>query len=375
MDFLTNAFYSADAEQPERLCGVLLTSFEPKDIASRAHQRYLTLDELRTSKSVRPAGFMLSNDGVLLSDSAARRVLDTDLSQYLVSELKGDFVFKEKSLIDFVLLGAECGCLASTVNDVACAHPVSFSNLRVSNSSFNIYGAYQNEDGSFRTLSLVDVDNITSLPFTAAIPVEHIERFEEFRKWMTPVSAASADYLVYRVDVPLRGYGAFTGEAFCNYLAYNVSYFTIGLKTIQAYLGDNAPQYKAMKTEDAPERKYRTDPPNLSIVAPYKDTKLHRILDKINDQEQIAYLLQEDMEAAITMSWLQTIFKQEQCGEDSIELCLNLQLDCRLLRLHCACELLAQRLYLHGLGIFDDTLGPVLKGGGVNGNSFKKFTR
>lgn len=375
MDFLTNAFYSAEEGHPEKLCGVLITSFDVKNISSRAHQSYLTVEELKNSKSLQPSGFMLDENGVLLSDSPARRVLDTDLSQYLEDELKGDTVRKRKSLIDFILLGAECGCFAAPLGDVNCERPVAFYNLKVSNSSFNIYGAYQNEDGNFRTLSLVDVEKVCSKPFIVAIPGEHVDRFSAFRNWMVPLESYLAGHLVFEANIPLEGYGAFTGEAFCNYLAYNVAYFNIGLKTIQEYLGDALPQYKAAPQEEPPERRYRVDPPCLAIVAPYKDSKLHRILEKFEDSEKLMLLLQEDTEAAITMSWLRTIFQREQTEEDRAQLCLNMQLDCKLSRLHCAMELLAQRLYLHGLGMFDDTIGPVLKGGGVNGNSFKKFTR
>ena len=376
MDFLTNAFFSTDSEATEKLCGVLLTRFDAADITARAVQKYLTVEELRASNDLKPAGFVLDDHGVLHSDVPARRVLDQEMSAYLMAELKGEHVDREKSLIDFVLLGAECGALAAHPSDTTCSSPVSFGNLRVSNSSFNIYGAVQLENGSFKTLSLVDIDAVKSAPILVAIPENCIDRFSAFEKWMLPSSTQLDEYGVFEVCVPLMGYGAFTGEGFCNYLAYSVSYYTVGLGTIKSYLGDNAPQYKVVSPVAPPERKYRDAAPNLSIVAPYKTPKWKQILNAMEDPQLMDALISSDTEAAMTLSWLQAVVQlQNNDGEDVSQLCLNLQLDCKLQRLHCACELLAQRIYLHGLGVFDDTLGPVLKGGGVSGYSFKKFTR
>ena len=90
--------------------------------------------------------------------------------------------------------------------------------------------------------------------------------------------------------------------------------------------------------------------------------------------------MSEDQEFYATFVWLQDIFKASEQfeGTDTEDklaaACVSLQRECRERLLHYSLELLAQRYYICKLGPNDDLMGPVLKGGGVNGCSIKRVT-
>lgn len=387
MDFLTCALFSKEDELAEKLVGAIITRFDPDDVTSRAIQRYISVEDMRKPNMLKPSGFLMKDNEVLLSDTTARRAMASDLTEYIENELKCTGGLPKPGLIDFVLLGAKTGSRILPLSDKDGAvdeGAISMSNLKVSNSSFNIYAPYRDSDGQFYTCSLMDIETNTPRRFTAAIDLASANSFHKFLPWMRErPDMELSGYRIYDVEIPLLAYPAFTGEAFCNYLAYNVAYCKIGLQVINAFVRES--MYKPEQDEPAVKPRVTADRKvplyNLYIEAPYKHEKVQSILNCDNDTAELKALVSRDEEAFMTFSWLQHIFRAPQVYanmQDNVSMeaaSLNLQLDCKLQYLHFACELLAQRLYLHGLGQFDTSLGEALKGGGVNGISFKRFVR
>lgn len=388
MDFLTTALYALDEEQREKLVGALLTRFEPADITYRARVIYASVDCLKTGEGLFPSGFSLDSNGILMSDTQSRRAMNENLTLYVGNEVTDTAATPPLSLIDIVLYGAKYGAyvvqnFGEMSKDPTGVEPIliSMANFKVSNSSFNIYAAYKNVEGFFRTFSLMDVTTDNNYPFVIAVPDEQVENYTPVSKLLQELPEVEflSGFHLYRVDTPFQPFYTFTGEAFCNYLAYNVAYYKMGLKVIKDFLVDT--KYVAEREGDleAP-RSQKVPLHNVSIECGYKIPQTHAVLAAMQDSLKLRELISNDTEAYITLVWLQNIFRVADtidCASNEERLAAasaNLQYDCKLQLLHYACELLAQRFYLCQLGPFEDTLGPVLRGGGVNGSSIKRVT-
>lgn len=385
MDFLTTALYALDPAGTEQLSGALLTRFDPSDTASRAKVIFVTSEQLKAGDNIQPSGFRMDENGVLMSDTQARREMNQDLVNYVNSEVSDQPAAPPPSLIDVVLCGATYGADivvnfdAMTENRELEPIVIPMSSLKVSSSSFNIYAPYKNAEGKFRTLSLINIETDENIPFVMAIPEGACDKFQRLMEFMVPMTSVDIQgYTLFRVDAKFAPFYTFTGEAFCNYLAYNVAYCNIGLKVINEFLAETK-FVSAAKEEDEYTRQPKTPLHNVSIECTCKDPCTHAVLECIGDMEKLKALVKNE-EAYITFIWLQNIFKAgDQFEGDGVEdrwaaACASLQRECRLQRLHYAAELLAQRYYICQIGRIEDCLGQVLRGGGVNGCAIKRVT-
>lgn len=384
MEFLSSAIVS---ETDGSILGALITSFQPEDYLNRATVKLYTAQEmLNLEGSLQPRGFKYEKPGVLLSDTPVVRSVTDSLFTYMEAEC-ANFVERTKDITDFVLLGVTEGgqvipnfenCSRETLLTEGTFVP--FKNFRVSNSSFNIYSSYKADSG-FRTCSLLQLEDGSAETFYAVFPatVDMSSFGDAVLPWDT-LEMDGVDRVVYKVSLGLSGFNANVGEAFLNYLAYSISFYNIGEKLMKE-MQSVMPGLPQLPIEESYPRIPRKARVNVSIEHVYKKSRLKGILGYTGDQAGLTDFLREFPEAVISYQWLQKIYQspwylsgegrmsEEECVYTA---CTNLLAECRKERLKYAIELLTQRYYIYQLGITNDFLGPVLKGGGVNGESIKR---
>lgn len=392
MEFLNNAIISSEDGS---VIGALLTEFNPDVYTSRAKVKLYTVQELEEKyPSMTPRGFAFSSPGKLLSDTNVTRAITSSVFSYMEEECSklGE---RNPDLTDLVLRGVKHNAsvyvdfaeMASDVDvneAVDSATLIPFKTFRVSNSSFNIYAPYQAEDGKgYRTFSLLNLEDGSMQPFYAMFQSD--VDMSDFGKGVTPcqtLSLNSGEFIVYKVELGLNGFYASVGEAFLNFLAYNVSFHNIGEKLMKE-MKTVMPQVPAIPTEEAQPRIYRKAKVNVSIEHIYKDSRLKGIVGRTGNTEELIEFMKQFPEAAISYQWLQRIYQspwyiegegkmsEEECIYTS---CINLLSECKQTRLKYALELLTHRYYIYMLGVVNDTLGAILKGGGVSGEAIKRVS-
>ena len=382
MYFLSTTLFEQEKEtERTQLCGAVLTSFNPAEISARPVLSMVTMDELSEIDRAMCAGFTINEDGVLLSDSSPRRVTGSAQISFVKNEI--DMAnSSDKTLIDFLkdCLNYNCRVLqnyekALSGEELPITIPV--ESFKVSNSSFNIYASYQREDKSFRTMSLIDIEENKAKEFCVAIPAEYFSGMLMNYKSLIALKSVKGleEYTICKVDLPLQPFPVLTGEAFCNYLAYNVAYYKIGLQVIDVLLSDT--KFKSDTTANK-DTQYagtpKTPAPSLSIESEYTNHALNQIMSCMDDSTLLVELVQSNGEANITMNWMQEIQKASNSAVNGelAKTCIALRHDCKSKYLHFALELLAQRLCINQVNTFSLPFGSVLKGGGVNGCSLKR---
>ncbi len=383
MDFLTNAIFS---DETGLLLGAMITHFAPEEYTSRASVKLYTLDELRASyATMSPRGFRLQEEGVLTADTSVRKVLSNSVMSFVESECSR-LGAREVDITDLVLHGVQYGGATVTnpsdvLESVVQPRLLPFQNYRVSSSSFNIYGAYQQEDGTFRTHSLLELEDGGDKEFYCVFP-EDVDM-----TWSASICQAVKDVTVgdtsmtlYKVHSCLKPFYTCVGEAFLNYLAYNVAYYNVGRK----FLKEVSP---AIKEATAPEdrspvqQEKRYPRKNVAIEHTYDKLCLAGISKCSGDNNRLIEYLQEVPEATVTMHWLNKLFEspwyRETPGteEDKARTaCANLMIECKENGLKYGLELLTHRYYLSVINRYEDFVPLVLKGGGVSGESLKRLT-
>lgn len=381
MDFLTTAFYIPKEDEGAEFVGALVTHFNEDNDTVRARVKYLDVKTLKDkSNGINPRGFLFDENGVLLSDTSCRQDISPDMRELLASQVT---VEADKDLIDLVLLGVDAGAeiLVNPSDADGDVIGIPFSNLKVSNSSFNIYSAYQRKDGGFRTFSLVDIESGEAMPFNFIVPVERADFIQDFGNLVHPLvlERPVEGYKAFASRVPLVGFRTYTGEAFCNFLAYSVAFYRIGLEVMDSFLADT--KY-IPKESPEPQKDYVRKVPkwNVSIESEFKHAKLDAVLSCINDPQRMSKLVAADHEANITLTWVQHI-KYESFNYDAESVSEKMALACAVLKPWCkrsllrySLELLSQRVYISTFRPLANMYGPVLKGGGVSGCSIKRST-
>lgn len=389
MDFLTKSIYIAKSggdSTDSKLAGAVLTRFDPNDILSRATQRYVSYEELRQGANVKPQGFKLDDNGILLSDTNSRVELLDTLADYVGGVFDGLNKNHQRGLIDLILRGVKYGCTAfvnyGQWSEDITTDPilVPLSSFRVSNSSFNVYASYRRPDSeSWKTFSLMDIAEDKPYCWYIVIPNSARENFEDFKSYLTEVKPHSSSNSVFLVDIPLRPSESYPGEAFLNYLAYNVAYCEMGQKIMKEFMQET--QYVSDTPEDRVYQKRKTPKYNLSIQSSCRKPCVSAIIACDGDTDRLSSLIRADEEAYITLRWMQRIFSEaekiqgENFDEKLATACVALGYECRTQGLHFGLELLAQRYFLFTAGSFELNLSTPLRGGGVNGQSITRITR
>lgn len=383
MDFLTNAIFS---DETGALLGAMITHFDPEDYTGRASVKLYTLDELRENyKSLQPRGFTFDPKGVLTADTSVRRVLSNSVMDFVRDECSR-LGARELDVTDLVLYGVQHGGATLTNPDAVLSGQekprlLPFTNYRVSSSSFNIYGAYQQADGTFRTHSMLELEDGSGKEFYCVFPEDvDMSWAASMCQCLGDVVVGETNMAIYKVQSCLKPYYTCVGEAFLNYLAYNVAYYSVGRK----FLKEVSPVVKeATVREDASpiQQEKRFPRRNVSIEHSYDKLCLSGIQQRSGDNARLIEYLQDVPEATVTMHWLNKLFESPwySSGDGSQEeraktACANLMVECKEHGLKYGLELLTHRYYLSVIDTYEDFIPLVLKGGGVHGESLKRAT-
>lgn len=394
MDFLTTAIYTHNGDNEEVLDGVLLIRYDEGETTKRPVPYYATAQELRAGIGkygvITPRGFTLDDNGVLLSDTTCRSIFNDTVTTYIENEVpKSELI--PLGLVDFVLdaIAADLSIFqnydAMLKGEDTLSIMVAFSGMRVSQSSFNVYTPYRNSKNEFRTLSLVDITTDRSIPFHVVIPEGMSDICKKYQQYMVKCVPVDADLAegseVYLVDIPLRASYCYMGEAFVNYLAYNVAYYTMGEKVIDGFLKDTrfVPESEVAPLKLEEPRQAKKPLHNVRIEHEYRHAHLQQLMESMGNREAMVTLLSMYPEVNVTLDWVQTIFrnKPQDCGWDSdamYQSCVRLKYSCRERLLRYSLEMLEQRFYVCSAGFLSDILPDIMKGGGVSGCSIKRAT-
>lgn len=376
IDFLVKAYYNQIVAPidfdgvSQNLAGIVVARFDERDIVKRPMLEYLSAEQARSPASgLNPYGFGFSEDGKLLSDTQSYEQCSFDANKVLsVINMNESVTY---GLLDLVLLGADTGSIL-LVGD----YVVEMRTLKVSKTSYNIYAPYKTEDGAFRTYSLVDKETRLARELTMAIPTVDVPRFSHLSGFMEELEGRPKqrwldDYTVFKVNAPLYGFWTFAGEAFCNFLAYMVGYYSIGLKVTNFlkhnYL--NVPVTVSKQEQVKRKPPIRTGKPPLIIESTLSKAKIREFVDALSNGKVDEFRASSE-EARVTTLWMEEalgVLQDDDPGR--LSKLLELESSITLANLSVSIELLAQRLLLDEFPVFPSG---VFMGGGVNGKAIKR---
>lgn len=380
LDFLINAFCDDVTQQ---LLGMSCVEFDLDMYASRARVRMYSADEFSAAyDSMTPMGFVLDKDGLLSADSNALRVVSGDTFPFIYEQCS-KVPAKEFDITDLILFGAE-NSGATLVNYSAVKEgeePITlpFSSYKVSGSSMNIYGAYRLPDGSFRTHSMLEMEDGSGKTVYCIFPKGRLgSEFSGFCEEIDTIEVRGVPMVVFKVDTTMKCYSVGIGEAFLNYLAYMVAYYNIGRKVLRVL----APAVESTQEKALPpqaERGARKVRKNVSIIHAYDREFVKDVVECSNDSVRLNNLVSAFPESRVTIHWVQKAYNSpwiDRSKEDNgiSTVCANLAVECRKQGLKYGLELLTHRCQLMATMTFDNSIPLILRGGGVDGQSAKRVS-
>lgn len=377
MDFLVSAFYD---EQTCKFLGASTVQFDPTDYCGRGTFRaYTDVEFFSLYKDLHPQGFLLNDDGLLMADSNARVVTTEDTFPFVYDTCQR-VPHKRLDITDLLLYGVQNGGAVfvnyGSYKEGADPILIPFANYRVSASSINIYASYKLEDGSFRTSSLLDLEQGTGKDIMCTFPEGKVPlEFGNMCSQVDTVDIDGAPLAVFKVNTSLEQFGISVGEAFLNYLAYMVAYYDIGRRVLKELVP--AVQTEEEKvTSTAPDKPRRKAEKNVSIVHQYSRAYVDEVVECGSDAEQLSDLIRDIPEANITVHWIERVlsspwYDPEKEDQGMRSASSNLSVECRECGLKFGLELLTHRYYMMATSGYEDRIPLILNGGGVNGQSAK----
>lgn len=382
MDFLVN---SVASKEGQNLLGVFLAHYDLDEYTSRSVVEFYDMDSFRTyyeEHKDQAKGYRLEKGNILYSDTVVRSFI-TDDSLSLIKEEYASKAKRSYDLIDLVLHGIKAdGFVIPNYSSEVPNIYIPFDTFRVSASSFNIYASYKNLEEEFRTFSLLNVEDGSKREFCIAIPQSYdLSMFEEYLEKLDEVSLGEFKYNVFKVDLGLSTYYTTPSEGLLNFLAYMVGYCLIGEKTLLGLSPKITTVRSDIKKESIQTISKRSPKYNVSIKHCCNTCKLAEITKLLEDRENLERLISGDAEANITYKWIASAYNSQwykECDGNSEEAkllnsCMNLLDECKRSLLKFGLELLSYRYSIFSMGYINDTLGTILQGGGVYGQSIKRF--
>lgn len=363
-----------------------------------------------------PMGFSYNGDGSIVSDTPSRCSLVDKVATYIFQNSSennliggiGETSPARVDITDIVLQGMEAGayvCPNYTAHqqDGVDMILIPISRFKVSRSSFNIYASYKKDDG-FATMSLLQVEDGSANTFTYLVPAETKSNLNDTLNSMSTQHANvkilgtethnNTEYNVYSVSVGLEGAPCNYGEAFANYVAYNVALYNIGSSIFKNFIKygeedsrgkENAEGQKAKNLNL--EKRY----PKFNVMIEHEyfgQMFLNEAMSAYNSVEKQDELISRYPGASLSVTWLDVILTsdvykislQRELGRNAEQAPLkalkaasqSMLMDCDEMLLAYSLELLSIRYYLHKVGFANDPIGQILGGGGVDGNSISR---
>lgn len=235
MIFLGTVFYDS---KDNSMFGAITAEYE-QDGFSRAKLDIVDSNNITALfHNSEPSGFTISN-GALLSDSQSYYICDREKYNFFRDYIKDITTQKDLDLIDFLkhVLQTNSYILPNYGTNEFDTNPtlVGISNLKVSNSSINIYAVYL-ENEEWNVISLYDSTNIKPRKFAIAIPKD--EDVSVFYKYMSLQGETIIDkkiYNIYMCEFPILGVADFP-DSIINYLAFKIAEKDIYCKVLDKYI-------------------------------------------------------------------------------------------------------------------------------------------
>lgn len=379
MEFLKSVVYADNTYQ--ECAGLLLTSYDPKMLYTRPRPLYVPRADL-AAHAKDATGWCVNEDGTIMSDSLESGVFPEGM---LLSSLTGSSQSLTAGLIDVIRFALKVGGYVLPVYDPEAPGGtdirIPIKNFRVSQSSFNIYAAYNRGDG-FRTMSLLDKQHGHAKPFYIALASSPSPEDQALTRLLEPVGkiddAVEGPLELFRVTAGLCDSNPFLGAAFANFLAFYVTFNEIGFK-LSKMLMPTITQAKSEVIVRQPQESLTrgAKPDNLQIIHTWADCNIAAVIKAIQAGQPAADIMERFNGAPAVMEWIDTLAKRRKetgssdCDEDWTRVCFDIKADTEVHGLCFALELLEQRYTLFNLGWMLDTSDMIYRGGGVYGCSKK----
>lgn len=375
MYFLNQAFYNTDSV----FYGVALDFYQEDSITERITRKVVASNKLEQLCSQETHKGFCVKQGVVFSDNH-NNGYTVNLEQYQFIENAISTERRTPDLTDLILKLLECdGCILPdfynterfTGQEVLAA-----KNLKVSKSSFNIYGLML-IDGEYETVSLYNSNEIQPKPFYIGVPAgTDMSAFSSSITYKESITVNGIDTDVYHCFVPLLGYSFSVADSLVNYLAFYSSAYDIYKKLVESNLktynsNEDKVKYRA---KDSKRNSHK-----INITAKHTNDDFREF------EEAIRIAANSDKEYPITDGLSIAIFytrslasQFQQCSgtmqEKALKVCISLLEDIKIASLKCNLELLSIRYsYLNTLtGFSTETTFRTFKGGDVYGSTVFK---
>ncbi len=375
MYFLNQAFYDTDSV----FYGVALDSYQEDSITERITRKVVPSNKLEQLCSQESHKGFCVKEGIVFSDN--------NNNGYTINSEQYEFIEKAiatesrtPDLTDLVLKLLECdGCILPdfynterfTGQEVLAA-----KNLKVSKSSFNIYGLML-IDGEYETVSLYNSNEIQPKPFYIGVPAgTGMSAFSSSITYKESITINGIDTDVYHCLVPLLGYSFSVADSLINYLAFYASAYDIYRKLVESNLKTYTSNEGKVKYR-ARDSKRNSHKINITVKHTNDDFKEFEEAIRIAANTDKEYPITDGLSVAIF--YTRSLASQfQQCSgtmqEKALKVCISLLEDIKIASLKCNLELLSIRYsYLNTLtGFSTETTFRTFKGGDVYGTTVFK---
>lgn len=236
MIFLSKAFYDKDTGD---FLGVELNKFGI-DYSKRIYSKILDKCDIETyCKDNEKVGFTINNN-LIESDSQNRFDLTKEQFNFLKKEIST--CSKELDLTDLImyLLELDGYILPNFFNtdrftgsEVICA-----KDLKVSKSSFNIYGFLKVDNNCIHT-ELYDSKSLEPVDFFIGVPTSHILSFSNFKNLINiekVITLNHIDTTVYKCRLPLIPYKSYIADSLVNWIVWAINIYRMYYDITQQFL-------------------------------------------------------------------------------------------------------------------------------------------
>lgn len=370
MIFLNKAFYNQDNNS---LFGVLIDKYS-KSGRGRIETTMIDAKDIQlTLKDEILCGFNLT-DGMLLSDSSDYFICDEEKYKFFSDYVKALNSNNEIDLIDFLKYLIEIGAFILpdffetelfTGKEI-----VSVSNLKVSESTINIYTPYI-VDNMWNVFSLYDSENLEPREFYVGVPSGTLMgKYLSNISYISTIHLNNQEYDTYSCKFPIIN-KCDVSNSIINYLAFSIAEKKIYCNILKTFLekasfNTHQPKIKS-KPREGDLNKHKI---NIEIKHSLSKFKDYALAETLVDSPKEHFLTQE---LDISVNFIRHLKKQMDVNvpKEVIKICVPLYENLKEELLCNSLELLSIRFGLLSFldGRTKETSYMNVEGGGVLGNT------
>lgn len=372
--------YEVVFNSSQKLLGALLVKYETMYASFVPSVRFYSVEELNALNPSDCYGFSI-NDGVFFSDTDCSVTAQDD---YMESYYKGYSYRHQTDVVDI---------LSWAIDKNACIIPkyeegnrdiiIPVLKFRVSETTMNIYAPYKLEDGTYRTCSLLNSNDINDSVFYMGIPIEEDGCFpnDMITKVESDFVHDSCTYNIYKVKPKFDSTHLYLHDAFTNFCAANVAFYHIGLKALNTIYRTYLPQEKQPVSTPSEHRARKPRGENILIRhCYYTASRFSEVLVCLNKQDALENEFKYHPESRFIYEWISQTFKRAsafvECTANKdqtsalVSACASMFNECTTKLLMYSLRLLSIRVSLLEEG---PSAAKIIKGGGIYGHSTIEF--